>query len=90
MADTSDTTYTGALDWIAEALSFKREGLIYAARELAAHLSDLADVLRTDPEAALAVEEIRDLADHVVDQAMAIRTLRRVRTVAQAEADGRS
>ncbi len=90
MAHTSYTSYTGALDWIAESLMYKCEGLVYAARGLAKHLNDLAEVLQANPEATLPIEEIRGLANRVIDQAIAVHTLRGVRMVAQAEADGRS
>jgi len=89
MVDASDTAYTGALDWIAQAHTYKSERLIYAARALASQLIDMADTLRLRPEAPLAIEQIRNLADQVIDQAIAIQTLRSVRMVAQAEADGR-
>jgi hypothetical protein len=90
VAHTSYTSYTSALDWIAESLMYKCEGLVYAARGLAKHLNDLATVLQANPEAALPIEEIRGLANQVIDQAIAVHTLRGVRMVAQAEADGRS
>ncbi|MGH8932600.1 MAG: hypothetical protein ACRDZO_18745 [Egibacteraceae bacterium] len=89
MSEAAITAYTGALDWIAEALTYKRERLICAARGLATQLNDLSASLRVHPDASLPIEEIRSLADQIVDQAIAIQTLRGVRMVAQAEADGR-